>query len=81
MRRAVDAFVGGVVVFTGSDVTEKGCTVERGYASVRFAISWTGLEAGTFRSLSGSGVATIRMKRSGIGWNVVRVECPGWGPW
>ena len=56
-------------------------TVEPGYASVQFAISWTGLEAGTLRALSASGTATIRMKRSGIGWNVVRVECPGWGPW
>jgi hypothetical protein len=26
-------------------------------------------------------VATVRMKRSGIAWNVIRVECPGWGPW
>ena len=81
MRVAVGAFVEGVAVFTGSDVTEKGCTVEGEYASVRFAIFWTGLEAGTLRSLSSSGVATVRMKRSGIGWNVVRVECPGWGPW
>ena len=81
MRLAIEAFVAGVAVFTGSDVTERGCTVERGYASVRFAISWTGLQAGTLRSLSGSGTATIRMKRSGIAWNVVRVECPGWGPW
>jgi hypothetical protein len=81
MRRSIDTFVAGIAVFTGSDVTERGCTVERGYASVRFAISWTGLEAGTLRSLSASGVATVRMKRSGIAWNVIRVECPGWGPW
>lgn len=81
MRLAIDTFATGVAVFTGSDVTEMGCTVEGGYATVRFAISWTGLQAGTLRSLSASGPAAVRMKRSGIGWNVVRVECPGWGPW
>jgi hypothetical protein len=81
MKLAIDAFVAGVAVFTGSDVTERGCSIERDYASVRFAISWTALQAGTLRSLSASGVAAVRMKRSGIGWNVVRVECPGWGPW
>jgi hypothetical protein len=81
MRRALDAFVGGVAVFTGSDVTENGCSVEGDYATVLFAVSWTGLQIGTLRSLSASGMATIRMKRSGIAWNVLRVECPGWGPW
>jgi hypothetical protein len=81
MGQAIITFLSGVAVFTDSDVTERECTVEPGYASVQFAISWTGLEAGTLRALSASGTATIRMKRSGIGWNVVRVECPGWGPW
>jgi len=78
MRRAIDTFVGGVAVFTGSEVTEKGCTVSRGYADVRFTISWTGLQAGTLRSVSASGAAAVRMKQAGIGWNVVRAECPGW---
>jgi hypothetical protein len=81
MRAAIDAFVSGVAVFTGSEVMEKGCTIEGNYATVLFAVSWTGLQAGTLRSLSASGTASLRLKRSGIGWNVARVECPGWDPW
>jgi hypothetical protein len=81
MSHAIESFIGGVAVFTGSDVSETGCEVERDYATVRFAVSWTGLQAGTFRSLAATGTATIRMKRCGIAWNVVRVECPGWRPW
>jgi hypothetical protein len=81
MRRAVEDFISGIAVFTGSDVSERGCTVENDRATVRFAISWTGLQAGTLRTVSASGGATVSMERSGIGWYVVRVECPGWGPW
>jgi len=81
MRQAIEAFTLGIAVFTGSDVTEQGCTVEGGYATVRFALSWTGLQAETFRSLSAEGTASVRLKRAGIGWNVVRVECPGWMSW
>jgi hypothetical protein len=81
MRRALETFIARVAVFTGSDVTEKECTLQGDYATVRFAISWTGLEAGTLRSLSASGEAEIRMKRHGIAWNVVRAACPGWDPW
>lgn len=81
LRRAVEAFISGIAVFTGSDVSEKGCTVEKDRAAVRFAISWTGLRAGTLRAVSASGTATVTLQRSGIGWYVVRVECPGWDPW
>jgi hypothetical protein len=81
MRRAISRFTSGVAVFTGSDVTEKGCSVDGGYATVRFALSWSGLQAGSLASLSASGEATLLLKRSGIGWNVVRAECPGWEPW
>jgi len=81
MRLAIEEFVSGIAVFTGSDVTEKGCVVERDSATVRFAVSWSGLRAGTLSSLGASGMATLLMKRSGIGWNVVRVECPGWDTW
>ena len=81
MRREIERFVSEIAVFTGSDVTEKGCTVEGDSATVRFAVSWSALRAGTLSSLGASGTATLFLKRSGIGWNVVRVECPGWETW
>ena len=81
MRSAIERFVSGIAVFTRSDVTEKECAVKGDCATVRFAVSWSGLRAGTLSSLGASGVATLLMKRSGIGWNVVRVECPGWDIW
>ena len=78
MRRSIETFEGGIAAFTGSDVSEKECAVRGDYATVRFAVSWTGLQAGTLQSLSASGEATLTMKRAGIVWNVVRVVCPGW---
>ena len=82
MRRAIITFLSGVARLHGFRCDGEGMyALNGGYASVQFALSWTGLEAGTLRALSASGTATLRMKRSGIGWNVVRVECPGWGPW
>jgi len=80
-RQAIERFVSSVAVFTGSDVTERECTVERRHATVKFALSWSGLEAGTLRPLHASGIATVDLRRDGLAWNVTRIDCPGWsGP-
>ena len=78
MGRSIETFAAGIAVFTGSEVSEKECRVEGEYATVRFSVSWTGLQAGTLESLSAAGDAILTMKRAGLGWNVVRVVCPGW---
>ncbi len=80
-RRSIDSFLSGIAVFTGSDVSEKQCTINGAYATVRFAVSWSGLQAGTLESFASSGPATVVLRKAGIGWNVVRAECPGWEPW
>ena len=78
---AIGRFVSSVAVFTGSDVTERECTVRQREATVKFALSWSGLEAGTLRELHAAGIAIIHLRRDGLAWNVTRVECPGWAPW
>ncbi|HTO92965.1 MAG TPA: hypothetical protein VMM80_01295 [Bacteroidota bacterium] len=80
-RGAIERFISSVAVFTASDVTERECTVLKMCATVKFALSWSGLEAGTLRQLHAAGVATLDLKRDGLAWNVTRIECPGWMPW
>jgi len=80
-RQAIARFVSSVAVFTASDVTENECSVDRQFARVKFALSWSGLEAGTLRHIRASGIATVHLRREGIAWYVIRVVCPGWTPW
>ena len=77
-RQALERFVSSVAVFTSSDVTERECTITGRQAIVKFALSWSGLEAGTLGQLRASGIATLHLRRDGLAWNVTRIECPGW---